>query len=160
MNQDIAFKIFSFLTRYDQIKACHRAKTIFSPHFKEWERLTGVYSIFTKEGFNLNLCPEFFDYENIGCIHHIKNMWKVVDDYIKTLPDKRKNDGYFECDYRRGIVTYYFDGHNNINEICEVKILAKNKLIYSGWHTRFHITFYFNPFYSPKKNDRVSKKKN
>lgn len=111
-----------------------------------------MYSIFTKEDTPDPLQRDFEDYENIGCIHHIKNMWRVVDDYIKTLPDKRKNDGYFECDYRRGRVTHYFNGHDNMNEICEVEILGKQKLIYSDWHVRFQITFYFNPFYSPKKN--------
>ena len=152
MNKDIAFKIFSFLTRYDQIKACHRVKTIFSSYFEEWERLTGVYSIFTKENPNDWLKPDFVDYENIGCIHHIKNIWKVVDNYIKVLPDKKKNDGYFDCNYKRGRVTYYFDGHNHKNEICEVEILGKQKLSYSNWFPALNITFYFNPFIRQKKN--------
>ena len=91
MNKDIAFKIFSFLTKYDQIKACYRVKTIFSPYFKEWEKIGGVYSIFTKENTPNYLGNyDFQDYENIGCIQHIEDIWRVAKYYVKTLPDKKK----------------------------------------------------------------------
>ena len=147
MNKDIAFKIFSFLTRYDQIKACYRVKTIFSPYFKEWEKIGGVYSIFTKENTPNYLANyDFQDYENIGCIQHIEDIWRVAKYYVKTLPDKKKNNGYIECDYACGKLTYITDGHLDLNEVCQIEILRKEKRKYSRWFVGFEMMFYFNTF--------------